>query len=88
MSERLSGDPSHCSVPAAVGLQPLCCPHLVCIHIRCRLHPNERCHVQLPELLRQGIPQGQSQWSRILPPTLTLQAPGTHLIKWQLVLQP
>lgn len=40
----------------------------MCIHIRCHLHPNECCHVQLPQLLRQGIPEGQSQWSRILSP--------------------
>lgn len=38
-----------------------------CVHIRCHLHPDECCHVRLPQLLRQGIPEGQSQWSRILP---------------------
>lgn len=68
MNERLLGDPSHCCVPTALGLRPLCCPYLVCIHIRCHLHPNECCQVQLPQFLRQGIPEGQSQWSRILPP--------------------
>lgn len=38
-----------------------------CINIRCHLHPDECCHVQLPQFLRQGIPEGQSQWSRIHP---------------------
>lgn len=38
-----------------------------CINIRCHLHPDECCRVQLPQFLRQGIPEGQSQWSRILP---------------------
>lgn len=42
-------------------------PYLMGINIRCHLHPDECCHVQLPQLLRQGIPEGQSQWSQILP---------------------